>query len=70
MNVYRVYFEIYDKKMRTDVVAYNEEEAMDEIRDKIIFHKVERLKESKVDDKNPFRDSPFGDIFNEFFGGK
>lgn len=70
MNVYRVYFEIYDKKMRTDVVANNEEEAMDEVRDKTIFHKVERVKESKVDDKNPFRDSPLGDIFNEFFSGK
>lgn len=37
---FKVYFEIYGKKMKTTIQADTEAEAKDIIRNKIIFHKV------------------------------
>ena len=40
MPKYTVYFELFTKKMKTEVIAANEQEAKEIIRNKIIFHKV------------------------------
>jgi hypothetical protein len=40
---YKVYFEIYGKKMQTETSAGSDEEAMENIANKIIFHKIERV---------------------------
>ena len=40
-NKYTVYFELFGKKMKTDVEARNEEHAKGIVKSKIIFHKVQ-----------------------------
>jgi len=40
MPKYTVYFELFTKKMKTEVIAANEHEAKEIIRNKIIFYKV------------------------------
>ena len=52
MKTYAVYFEIFGKKMKTDVLANSEEEAKTAIRNKVIFHKVEEIdiKSSSIED--------------------
>lgn len=35
-----VFFELYGKKMMTTILAYNQEDAKQRIKDRIIFHKV------------------------------
>lgn len=43
-----VYFEIYGKKMKTEVRATNEQQAINIVKSNILIHKVERiLKSSK-----------------------
>lgn len=42
---YHVYFEIYGKKMRATVMANSKEEAENQIKDKITFHKTEIAKD-------------------------
>jgi hypothetical protein len=37
---FKVYFELYDRKMSTKVIADSEAAAKQKIKDKIIFHKV------------------------------
>jgi hypothetical protein len=41
MKTYTVYFELYGKKMKTSIEAVDKSDAMDRIRKKIIFNKVE-----------------------------
>jgi hypothetical protein len=41
LNKYTVYFELFGKKMKTDVEARNEEHAKGIVKSKIIFHKVQ-----------------------------
>lgn len=40
MKNYKIYFEIYGKKMQTTVLAKNEHDAMDSVKNKIKFIKV------------------------------
>ena len=40
MQTFVVYFEIYGKKMKAEVQAENEWDAMTKIKNKIVFHKV------------------------------
>jgi len=40
---YKVYFEIFGKKMKTEVNAISSEAAKKAVKDKIIFHKVEEV---------------------------
>lgn len=44
MRDFNVYFELYGKKMKATVTAVNEEEAITEVKNKIVFHKVEKSK--------------------------
>lgn len=47
---YIIYFELYGKRMKTTVEANNELDAKAMIKQKIIFHKVE--KQQEVNDKS------------------
>lgn len=40
MKTYQVYFEIYGKKLKTSVLAKNENQAKEIIKEKIVFHKI------------------------------
>ena len=42
MNTYTVYFELFGKRMKTQVTATSEENARQIIRNKIIFHDVQK----------------------------
>lgn len=61
MKIYTVYFEIYGKKMKTEVKAQDPAKARQQVIDKLIFHKVE-IKENSSDIPDSFKDI-FGDIF-------
>lgn len=52
---YKVYFEIYGKKMQTEIFAENEQKAKEIVKSKIIFHKIEKQKTADTD---------FMDLFN------
>jgi len=45
MKNFDVYFEIFGKKMRTRILAENQEKAKEEVKNKIVFHKVEKSNE-------------------------
>ena len=47
MKKYSIWFELYGKKMKTVVVAENEQKAIEELKNKIVFH---RVKEAGGDD--------------------
>jgi hypothetical protein len=55
MPKYTVYFELFTKKMKTEVIAANEHEAKEIIRNKIIFHKVENTNDILNNLMNIFR---------------
>ena len=60
---YKVYFEIYDKKMVTEIEANSKEDAEYKLRGKIQIHKIEEIQNVKdfgIIDK----------IFNEFLNIK
>ena len=38
---YTIYFELYGKKMKTDIDAYSREDAISRLREKIIIHRVD-----------------------------
>lgn len=65
MKKYRVYFELYGKKLVTEVSALSEERAKQIIKDKIVFHKVEDLSNPPTD---PFGDDV--DFLKDMFGFK
>ncbi len=48
MKTYKVYFEIGGKKMKCEVRAHNTLHAQNQVKDKIIFHKTERVKDNSV----------------------
>lgn len=54
MTEYKIYFELYGKKMQTVIKADNKEQAKEKIKSKIIFHRIE---ESNSDEN-------FMNIFN------
>ena len=63
MKTYTIYFEIYGKKMKTVVSAYNEEEAKLHIRNKINFNKI-TCKDSFAEELK--KDNPLKDFFGIF----
>ncbi len=42
MRNYDVYFEVFGKKIKTRLLAENEEQAKKQVLDNIVFHKVEK----------------------------
>ncbi len=57
MKTFKVYFEFFGRKMHTTVQAQNEYDAMESIKKRIIFHKVEPS-------------DPSVDALKDFFGFK
>lgn len=51
---YKVYFELFGKKMQTEVYAKSEIQAREIIECKIIFHKIEEVIEPKINDNSMF----------------
>lgn len=45
MKNFDVYFEIFGKKMKTRILAENQEKAKEEVKNRIVFHKVEKSNE-------------------------
>lgn len=43
MNTYTIYFEIFGKKMKTTVQAEADYKAKEYVRNRIVFHKVEKV---------------------------
>lgn len=41
MKKYMVYFEFFGRKMKIEVIAENEQEAKDQIKDRLIFHRID-----------------------------
>ena len=50
MKKFKVYFEIFGKKMKTSITANSREEAKQLLMKKIIFHKVELDEDFKFQD--------------------
>ncbi len=50
MKNYDVYFELFGKKMKTKVLAESEVKAKEEVKNKIIFHKVAKVKDDAFND--------------------
>jgi hypothetical protein len=46
MNKFIVYFELFGKKMKTEVFAKSERDAKKRIAEKIVFHKIEPVEET------------------------
>lgn len=64
MNEYKIYFEIYGKKMQVTISAENENEAKFILFSKITFHKIELVEYPDV--KRNVGDVP--DILKQMFG--
>lgn len=64
MKKFVIYFEFYGRKIKTTVLSDNEENAKKEIKNKIVFHKIEK-------EKSQFnKDSDFFDNFMDIISGK
>lgn len=61
---YKVWFEIYGKRMQTTVEANNETDAKAMIKSKIIFYKVEKWEPLRSELKDLFNDKDLDDICN------
>ena len=53
---WKVYFEIYGRRMRAIITAPSASEAAAKVREKLIIHKVERIRD----------ETPFDNIFRQF----
>jgi hypothetical protein len=49
MTDYTIYFELFGKKMKTTIRAKSRSDAMEAIKDKIVFHKIVET-DSKADE--------------------
>jgi hypothetical protein len=52
MNNYTIYFEIFGKKMKTEINAQSEVQAIEKLKEKIIVHRVQETALQKL--KNIF----------------
>jgi len=62
MNQYDVYFTIFGKKLKVQIDANSEQNAIQTIKDKIVFNKIKKIK------TNPFEEGK--EIFEKMFGSK
>jgi len=65
MRNYEVYFELFGKKMKTTILAENEKQAQEKLKNKIIFHKIEKKNEEfnkSMDILDSFKDILNGNI--------
>ena len=50
MKEYEIYFSIFEKHLKTTIMAYSEEDAYEKIRNKIVFHKERtKIKDNPVE---------------------
>jgi type II secretory pathway component PulF len=49
MNEYKIYFEIFGKKLKTTIFADSENEAKQKLLNKITWHKIEKAKSKEVE---------------------
>lgn len=71
MSKYKIYFEIYKKKMVAEIDADSEYNAKEQIMDKIIFHKIECTKfEPKEKSNLDFNNNEMFDSLKNIFGFK
>ena len=47
-----VYFEIYGKKMKTEVNAANKQQAIDIVKSNLVFRKIERIPKGNEENDN------------------
>ena len=66
MKYFTVYFEIYGKKLKTQVLARSEEGAKDVVTNKIIFHKVVVDHDMEKNGKDDYTKDLFGDGSDDF----
>lgn len=62
MKEYTIYFEIFGKKMKHTIFAFDEQQAVRLLKEKIILHKVEQVPDKTKSDK-------FVDEFQRIFKG-
>ena len=62
MKEFVVYFELFNKKMKTTVAASTEDEAKSIVANKIIFHKIEQVNNQPIIDSYNL----INDIFEAF----
>lgn len=65
MKNYDVYFEIYGKRLKTTILAENEEKAKEIVRNKIVFHKVVKNQKDEFNQATDVLDAMIN-----MFGGK
>ena len=63
MENFDVWFEIYGKKLKTTVCAETEKDVQNIIKNKIVFHKIEKIPIFKP---NPNNDKTFEDLLDMF----
>jgi hypothetical protein len=51
MKQYTIYFEIFGKKMKTTLSAFDEEQAVRLLKEKIVFHKIEQTPDKTKSDE-------------------
>ena len=52
MKTYTIFFELFGKKMKTDIQALTAERAKERLKSKIVFHKVtEKVEEPSKEDE-------------------
>ena len=66
MKKHIVYFEMFGRKMRIEVTAYNQEHAKQQVIDKITFHKIEEVKHASNFNTDSLPEG-MRDIFNQIF---
>lgn len=62
MNQYTIYFEIFGKKMKHTIFAFDQQQAVRLLKEKIVLHKVEQVPDKTKSDK-------FVDEFHKIFNG-
>lgn len=54
MKIFTLYFELYGKKMKTDIVAVDVDDAKRQLEKKIVYHKVESKPIPKTNGEDVF----------------
>ena len=70
MKEFIIYFELYGKKMKTTVRAYNETGAKKVVQEKIVFHKIVKKAKNDLSDEDVKNflgdDNTFNELMNMF----
>lgn len=64
MKTYDVFFEVFNKKLKTQILAESESDVKNIVRNKIIFHKITEVVDE--DNYNGGDDEVFNNLLNIF----